>query len=170
MQAMEHDDVAAFVEQWKHERPDLDPSPLLVIGRLFRITEALDKRLRPPFAAADLGNGDFDVLAALRRSGEPYALAPGELSRTILVTTGAITKRVDRLEARGLVTRAVTEEDARGRLITLTESGLALTDELMAAHLENQRRLLGGLGEQEQEQLAELLGRLAKSLDEPEGR
>ncbi|WP_026922201.1 MarR family winged helix-turn-helix transcriptional regulator [Glycomyces arizonensis] len=163
---MEHDAVAAFVEQWKRERPDLDPSPLLVIGRLFRVTEALDKHLRPPFAAAELGNGDFDVLAALRRSGEPYALAPGELSRTILVTTGAITKRVDRLEARGLVTRAVTEADARGRVVTLTESGRALTDELMAAHLENQRGLLGALSEKEQERLAELLGRLARSLDD----
>src|SRR5690606_42131151 len=64
-------------------------SPMLAVGRLFRVTDALDRRLRPPFATAGLGNGDFDVLAALRRSGDPYALTPGELSRTILVTTGA---------------------------------------------------------------------------------
>lgn len=169
LQGMEHDAVAAFAEQWRRERPDLDLSPMLVIGRLFRVTDALDRRLRPPFAAAGLGNGDFDVLAALRRNGAPYALTPGELSRTILVTTGAVTKRVDRLESRGLVTRSVAEADARGRLITLTPGGVALADELMAAHLDNQRRALEDLGEAEQAQLAALLQRLAVSLEDDEG-
>ncbi|MFB7586555.1 MarR family winged helix-turn-helix transcriptional regulator [Streptomyces sp. NPDC056169] len=161
---MQGDAIAAIVDQWRRERPDLDPTPMLVIGRLFRLTDALDQRLRPPFGAAGLGSGDFDVLAALRRSGEPYALSAGELSRTVLVTTGAITKRVDRLEHRGLVARTVAEEDSRGRLISLTPAGVALTDELIAVHLDNQRRLLEGLGEDEQAHLADLLERLALSL------
>ncbi|MEU8347458.1 MarR family transcriptional regulator [Spirillospora sp. NPDC048832] len=159
------DATAAMVAQWHRERPDLDATPMLVIGRLFRVTDAADQRLRPLFAAAGLGNGDFDVLAALRRSGPPYALSAGELSRTVLVTTGAITKRVDRLEARGLVSRTVAEHDSRGRLVTLTAEGVALTDELLAAHLDNQRRLLAGLTEPERERLAELLQRLATTLD-----
>lgn len=159
------DATAAMVAQWHRERPDLDATPMLVIGRLFRVTDAADQRLRPLFAAAGLGNGDFDVLAALRRSGPPYALSAGELSRTVLVTTGAITKRVDRLEARGLVSRTVAEHDSRGRLVTLTAEGVALTDELFAAHLDNQRRLLAGLTEPERERLAELLQRLAATLD-----
>ncbi|WP_329622358.1 MarR family transcriptional regulator [Streptomyces sp. NBC_01255] len=161
---MQADAIAAIVDQWRRERPDLDATPMLVIGRLFRLTDALDQLLRPPFAAAGLGSGDFDVLAALRRSGEPYALSAGELSRTVLVTTGAITKRVDRLEQRGLVARTVTEADSRGRLVTLTAAGVALTDELIAVHLDNQRRLLAGLGEDEQAALADLLERLALGL------
>ncbi|WP_103962391.1 MarR family winged helix-turn-helix transcriptional regulator [Nonomuraea solani] len=161
---MQTDAIATIVDQWKRERPDLDPAPMLVIARLFRLTDTLDQRLRPPFAAAGLGNGDFDVLAALRRAGRPYALSAGELSRTVLVTTGAITKRVDRLEARGLVRRSVDEADSRGRLITLTAEGADLTDELIAVHLDNQRRLLAGLGEEERAQLAGLLERLAATV------
>lgn len=161
---MQADAIAAIVDQWRRERPDLDATPMLVIGRLFRLTDALDQLLRPPFGAAGLGSGDFDVLAALRRSGEPYALSAGELSRTVLVTTGAITKRVDRLEQRGLVARTVAEADSRGRLVTLTAAGVALTDELIAVHLDNQRRLLAGLGEDDQAELAELLERLALGL------
>lgn len=161
---MQTDTTAAIVDQWKRERPDLDATPMLVIGRLFALTDALDQRLRPPFAAAGLGNGDFDVLAALRRSGRPYALSAGELSRTVLVTTGAITKRVDRLATRGLVSRSVTENDSRGRLITLTTKGIHLTDELIATHLDNQRSQLAGLSGEEQTQLATLLGQLAATL------
>ncbi|MFD9304842.1 MarR family winged helix-turn-helix transcriptional regulator [Streptomyces sp. NPDC060048] len=161
---MQTDALTAIVEQWKRERPDLDAAPMLVIGRLLRLADTLDRRLRPPFQAAGLGSGDFDVLAALRRSGEPYALSAGELSRTVLVTTGAITKRVDRLEARGLVGRSVADTDSRGRLITLTPEGVDLTDELIAVHLDNQRRLLAGLGVDEQTHLAHLLERFASTL------
>ena len=164
LEAMQPDPIAAIVDQWRRERPDLDATPILVIGRLFRLTDVLDQRLRPPFSAAGLGSGDFDVLAALRRSGVPYALSAGELSRTVLVTTGAITKRVDRLEARGLVGRSVAEADSRGRLITLTAEGVALTDELIGVHLDNQHRLLAGLSGDDQTQLAGLLERLASQL------
>ncbi|MFJ3835297.1 MarR family winged helix-turn-helix transcriptional regulator [Streptomyces sp. NPDC090054] len=166
---MQTDAVTAIAEQWKHERPDLDASPMLVIGRLFRLTDVLDQRLRPPFRAAGLGSGDFDVLAALRRSGEPYSLSAGELSRTVLVTTGAISKRVDRLEARGLVGRSIAESDSRGRLITLTDEGVELTDELIAVHLDNQRLLLSGLSANEQTRLAGLLERLTHTLTASDG-
>lgn len=161
MQGMESDAVVEIVGQWRRERPDLDASPMLVVGRMYRLVGAWDRRLRGPFAAAGLGNGDFDVLAALRRSGEPYALSAGELSRTVLVTTGAITKRVDRLEAGGWVTRSVAEADSRGRRITLTEAGVRLTDELMEVHLANQRQLIEGLSGEERAQLAGLLAKLA---------
>ncbi|MFD0689999.1 MarR family winged helix-turn-helix transcriptional regulator [Actinomadura fibrosa] len=166
---MQGDAIGAIVGQWRRERPDLDASPMLVVGRLFRLTAELDRRLRPPFEAAGLGNGDFDVLAALRRAGEPYSLSAGELSRTVMVTTGAITKRVDRLEARGLAVRSVAEGDSRGRLITLTAEGVALADELIAVHLENQRRLLAGLGDEERARLAALLERLGASVEADDG-
>ncbi|MCD0442970.1 MarR family transcriptional regulator [Glycomyces sp. A-F 0318] len=159
---MEYDAVAHMAEQWRRERPDLDPSPMLVVGRMFRLVNEWDRRLRGPFAEAGLGNGDFDVLAALRRSGEPYALSAGELSRTVLVTTGAITKRVDRLEAGGWAVRSVDEEDSRGRRIALTEAGMRLVDELMAVHLEHQARLIGRLDGDERGELARLLAKLAE--------
>jgi DNA-binding MarR family transcriptional regulator len=158
---VEDDTVAAMAGQWRRERPDLDASPMLVVGRMFRLVGAWDRELRGPFAEAGLGNGDFDVLAALRRAGEPYALSAGELSRTVLVTTGAITKRVDRLEAAGWVTRSVAEDDSRGRRITLTEAGLRLTDKLMEAHLANQRKLTQPLSAEERTELERLLAKLA---------
>jgi DNA-binding MarR family transcriptional regulator len=155
------DVVAGIVEQWARERPDLDTAPMLVVGRLLRLADVLDARLRPPFAAEGLANGDFDVLAALRRAGEPFLVRPVELSRSLMVTTGAITKRLDRLEAQGLVGRESADDDGRGKLIRLTPAGVATADRMMAVHLENQRQLISGLAAADREQLAALLGRLA---------
>src|SRR5690349_20628211 len=103
----ELDAVDRIVAQWARERPELDTGPMSIVGRVHRLAELLDAGLRPVFAEADLGNGDFDVLATLRRAGPPFRLTAGELSASTLVTSGAVSKRVDRLEARGLVTRTV---------------------------------------------------------------
>jgi DNA-binding MarR family transcriptional regulator len=159
------DQVAAIAEQWRTQRPDLDPGPLLVLGRIQRIEALADTVLRAPFAAAGLGNGDFDALAALRRAGPPFALSPGALADAMLVTTGAVTKRVDRLLERGLVTRAAAGGDGRARVVGLTPAGLRLTDRLIAEHLDNERDLLGGLSAAETGQLADLLGRLLADLE-----
>ncbi len=161
------DHVAGIVAQWQRERPDLDATPIAVIGQMARLTQLVDPHLRPPFVKAGLGNGDFDVLAALRRAGPPFTLTPGQLSTALLVTTGAISKRVDRLEARGLLRRTVSDADARGRLITLTPGGADLTDQLIAVHLANEARLLVSLSASERDHLATLLGRLASSLESP---
>ena len=157
--------MAGIVEQWARERPDLDTAPMLVVGRLLRLAHVLDGRLRPPFAAEGLANGDFDVLAAMRRSGEPFLVRPVELSRSLLVTTGAITKRLDRLEAQGLVARESADDDGRGKLVRLTPAGAAAADRMMAVHLENQRRLISGLSAAERDELATLLGRLSALLE-----
>ncbi len=159
------DAVADIVQQWHRERPDLDASPILIIGRMARLTQLFEPHLRPPFAEAGLGNGDFDVLAALRRAGEPFTLSPGELSTSLLVTTGAITKRIDRLEGRALVRRDVSRADARGRPVTLTPSGIQLSDNLIASHLTNEARLLSGLSAHDRVHLATLLGQLAHSVE-----
>lgn len=161
------DSVAEIVAQWGVERPDLDASPILVIGRLARLTQQLEPHLRPPFAEAGLGNGDFDVLAVLRRSGKPFTLTPSQLSDALLVTTGAVTKRVDRLEQRRFVRRVVSGADARGRLISLTRSGRTLTDTLIETHLANERRMLSGLSVRERTTLEGLLARLTATIDEP---
>lgn len=145
------------MEQWRVERPDLDVSPQGVIGRLHRIAARLEEELGAVYAEYGLGGGEFDVLATLRRSGVPYELTPGELAATTMVTSGAVTKRVDRLVERGLVTRRVGDLDARGRVIALTPEGLALIDRAFEAHMANEHRLLAGLGDLERTRLAALL-------------
>jgi DNA-binding MarR family transcriptional regulator len=157
--------VAGLVEQWARERPDLDASPLQVSARITRIAHLLDTALRPPFVAVGLGNGDFDVLTALRRAGAPYALRPVELSHQMLVTTGAVTKRVDRLAAQGYVDREAAADDGRGKLVRLTPAGLDLVDRMISEHLTNLDALVGALDTSERETLAELLSRLALSLE-----
>ena len=161
----ELDHVGRIMEQWRRERPDVDPSPMGVIGRLHRLADALHAELRPVFAEAGLSDGDFDVLASLRRSGTPYQLTPGELAASTMVTSGAITKRLDRLEEKGYVTRTVSVEDARSRRIQLTEAGIALIDELVPKHLDNERRLLAGLTDLERSRLAHLLEAWGRTLD-----
>lgn len=159
--------MAQIVDQWRTERPDLDASPLLVAGRIQRVAHLLDAGLRSPFAEIGLGNGDFDVLTGLRRSGAPFALRPVELSRQLLVTTGAVTKRIDRLADQGYVEREASDRDGRGKLVRLTDDGLALVDRMIAVHLTNEDRLLGALDRTERQLLGDLLARLAVSLEAP---
>lgn len=152
--------------QWRTERPDLDMSPLGVIGRLHRLADRLDSELRVVFAEAGLTDGDFDVLASLRRSGAPYELTPGELGATTMITSGAVTKRVDRLVAAGYVERNVCADDARSRRIGLTDEGFRLVDALVVQHVANERRLLSGFSDRERSQLARLLEAWGRALDE----
>jgi DNA-binding MarR family transcriptional regulator len=154
------DAVARYVEQWAAARPDLDGTPLLVIGRVDRLDALLDDLLRPPFAAAGLAPGDFDVLAALRRSGPDHTLGSTALAGQMLVTNGAATKRVDRLERQGLVSRTVSATDGRGRDVRLTARGVEVVDRLMERHLATERALLDELPAEDRDRLAELLGRL----------
>lgn len=156
---MEPDHVGRLMEQWHRERPDLDVSPLGIIGRLHRLSVVLHEQLRPVFAAAGLSDGEFDVLATLRRAGEPYELTPGELAASTMVTSGAVTKRVDRLEQAGLLTRSVAAADARSRRIRLTPAGLDLIDRVVEQHVANEHRLVSGFSEAERGQLASLLER-----------
>jgi DNA-binding MarR family transcriptional regulator len=160
------DAVDRIAEQWRRERPDLDVGPMLLVGRIHRLAELLDQELRPVFAEAGLGNGDFDVLASLRRAGAPYTLTPTELAGTTMVTSGAVTKRVDRLIEQGLVERSVSETDGRGRVIALTAEGKAVQEVLHPRHLANEERLIDVLDAGERRQLAQLLSKLLLSLEE----
>lgn len=152
------------MEQWRVERPDLDVSPQGVIGRLHRLAARLTEELVAVYAQFGLGEGEFDVLATLRRAGAPYELTPGELAATTMVTSGAVTKRVDRLAERGLVTRRVGDHDARGRVIALTPEGLALIDRAFEAHMANEHRLLSGLSDLERTRMAALLEAWGRAL------
>lgn len=162
---MEPDHVDEILAQWGRERPDLDPSPMGLIGRLHRLADVLNAELRPVFARSGLGDGDFDVLATLRRAGAPYELSPGELGAATMVTSSAVTKRVGRLEEAGLVTRSVCANDARARRIRLTTHGLHVIDRLVEAHVANEQRLVSGLTDRERSELARLLRRWGQQLD-----
>jgi DNA-binding MarR family transcriptional regulator len=158
------DHAATVVEQWRAERPELDTSPVLVIGRIHRIAAALTPELVQVYNRHGLGEGDFDVLATLRRQGAPYALTPGELAERTMVSSGAVTKRVDRLAARGLVERRPSASDLRSNRVVLTRAGRRVIDAAMDDHVANEARLLAGLDPDERTALADLLGRLATTL------
>jgi len=151
------DHVGRIQQQWERERPDLDVSPQGVYGRLHRLADRLREELMVGFRQFGLGEGEFDVLAALRRAGKPYELAPGELARHTMVTTGAATKRIDRLEAAGLVSGHVSDVDGRGRVVALTEAGLRVIDDAFTAHIANEHRLLEPLSDKERADLERLL-------------
>lgn len=159
------DHVARIMAQWAVERPDVDVSPQGVIGRLHRLAVRLDDELRPVFAAAGLARGDFDVLATLRRSGTPYELSPGEISETTMVTSGAVTKRLDRLEGAGLVSRRTSDDDGRARRVRLTDRGLALVDDAFEKHMANEHRLVSMLAPDDRRELARLLEAWGRALD-----
>ncbi len=158
------DHVGRIQQQWARERPDLDTSAMGIIGRLHRLADALHAELRPVFEAADLSDGDFDVLAALRRSGEPFALTPGQLAQTTMITSGTVTKRVDRLAAAGLVTRERVDHDGRVRRIALTDTGRTLVDDVLEVHVANEERLLAGFSATERARLTRLLAKWTTSL------
>ena len=158
------DAVDAILEQWRSERPDLDPSPIGIIGRVSRLARELEARLEPVYKAHGLEPGWHDVLATLRRSGPDYRLRPTDLTSATMLTSSGTTKRLDRLEQAGLITREPDPHDRRGTLITLTASGRRLVDSTTRAHLENERRLLEALDAGEQRRLAGLLRKLLLGL------
>ena len=162
------DGVDAILSQWQRERPDLDTSPIAVVGRISRLCREIERRLEPVYAASGLEPGWYDVLATLRRAGPPYRLRPTDFAATLMLTSSGTTKRLDRLEAAGHITREPDPGDRRGVLITLTSRGRSLIDRAAGKHLANERRILSGLTAAEQRQLAALLRRLMTSLP-PEG-
>ncbi|WP_285777752.1 MarR family transcriptional regulator [Microtetraspora sp. NBRC 13810] len=161
------DHVARIQAEWHRERPDLDVSPQGVIGRLHRVAALLTEELCLVYRRHGLGEGEFDVLAALRRAGEPFERAPGELAAHTMVTTGAMTKRIDRLERAGLVTRRRSDADGRGRTVALTAAGRDLIDRAFTDHIRNERRLLDALPPAEAAVLETLLTSWLGRLEPP---
>ena len=156
----ESDGVDAIIEQWQRERPELDHSPVGVVGRVSRLARELEARLEVVYREHGLEPGWHDVLATLRRTGPPYQLRPSDFTGSLMLTSSGTTKRLDRLERAGLIERAPDPDDRRGVIITLTDAGRALIDGVTEAHLENEHRLLSALTEAEQRQLADLLRKL----------
>lgn len=152
------DRVDRIQQEWRTARPDLDPSPQGVIGRIHRLALALTAELATVYEAHGLSEPEFDLLASLRRSAAGE-LPAGELAAHTMVTTGGLTKRVDRLVARGLVERSVAGDDGRRRMIRLTAAGRRLIDDAFTAHMANEHRLLADLGDEDASALEPILRR-----------
>ncbi|WP_430592400.1 MarR family winged helix-turn-helix transcriptional regulator [Humidisolicoccus flavus] len=151
------DEVDRITHAWHRERPDLDIEPLAVLSRITRLARHLDRTRAAAFRSAGIESWEFDVLAALRRAGEPYRMTPKALIKSTLVTSGTMTNRISGLVARGLVERADDNVDRRAVQITLTEHGLERVDVAFSTLLEAERVVLSSLSKQEQQQLATLL-------------
>jgi DNA-binding MarR family transcriptional regulator len=162
---MNDDPVDAILAQWQQERPDLDVSPMGIIGRMGRLTKYLERSLQTVFSEFDLHAGEFDVLATLRRSGQPYQLSPTALFNTLMISSGTMTHRIDRLEQANLVQRIPDPNDRRGTLIQLTDEGFHIIEDAVEAHVTNMHHLLNGLEKAEQQALAQLLRKLLISFE-----
>lgn len=160
------DEVDELVEAWARARPDLDLAPVAVFSRISRLAHHLDRARKHAFTEHHVEPWEFDVLAALRRAGEPYELSPGRLLRETLVTSGTMTNRVDRLTARGLVERLPDPRDRRGVLVRLTPEGKTAVDNAFGALLEAEAAILGGLDAEDQAHLAGALRRLLAPFSE----
>jgi DNA-binding MarR family transcriptional regulator len=158
------DAVDQIIESWRRERPDLDFWPVEVVGRIQRLARLFDREIQAFAARHGLDQSEVDVLMTLRRSGQPYELPAGVLLKTSMVTSGAITGRIDRLEAKSLVARVRDSNDRRSVRVRLTEHGNEVVDTLIAEHLANEERLLRGLDRSELDQLAKFLRVLSESL------
>ncbi|GIG61969.1 MarR family transcriptional regulator [Longispora fulva] len=161
---MTEDAVDRIVAQWRAERPDLETGAMAVFGRIYRIARLMGDRMEAVYQGYGIGRGDFDVLSTLRRSGEPYTLSPKELTATLMLTSGGMTGRLDRLERAGLVGRAPDPDDRRGLRISLTAAGLGVIEAAVGAGLDAQREVLAVLDTKDQEYLADVLRTLMEPL------
>jgi DNA-binding MarR family transcriptional regulator len=157
---VDRDGVDEILAQWRRERPDLDPSPIGVVGRVSRLARELERRLEPVYAAHGLEPGWHDLLATLRRAGPPFRMRPTDLMKTLMLTSSGTTKRLDRLEQAGMIAREPDPSDRRGTLIALTDAGRELIDSVTGPHLDNEARLLAPLTPAERDTLAALLRKL----------
>ncbi|MEU9040576.1 MULTISPECIES: MarR family transcriptional regulator [unclassified Kitasatospora] len=162
------DPVDAIAAQWRQERPDLGESlqAMEAFGRIYRLARGMGDRMERAYAPFGIGRGEFDVLATLRRAGEPFSLSPRELTATLMLTTGGMTGRLDKLERAGLVTRSPDPNDRRGLRISLTPEGRSTIDGAVTAGLAVQRRAVDALGPERAAQLNDLLRELLTSLDD----
>ncbi|MCL1126208.1 MarR family winged helix-turn-helix transcriptional regulator [Shewanella surugensis] len=157
---MNTDHVDTILAQWAKERPDIDSTPMAVTGRLAKVTHAVSQAQSRVFSEFGLNMGEFDVLATLLRSGSPYSLTPNQLLQALMLSSGAMTNRVDRLEAKALVYRQADPNDRRGVLVTLTATGSDLINQVVVKHVDKGHGLLDPLTLDEQALLARLLKKL----------
>ncbi|MFH8789305.1 MarR family winged helix-turn-helix transcriptional regulator [Streptomyces roseoverticillatus] len=159
------DAVDQMAEQWRTERPDLAGrlESVELLARISRMQRVFDQHYKKLYEEFGLNLGEIDMLFTLRRSGPPYTLSAGAFVKAVMVTAGAITNRLDRMEAKGLVERVRESTDRRSVQIRLTEHGKALADEVLAAHMRNYEKICAPLDPQERKHLNSELRRLLEA-------
>ncbi|MDA3631050.1 MarR family transcriptional regulator [Saccharopolyspora oryzae] len=160
------DPVEEVLAQWGEQRPDLDASPIAIFGRVRRIADLASGSLRGYLKSFGLNPGSFDILCNLRRGGKPYRKTPSELAASALVTSGAMTGRLDALEADGLIRRRQHPTDRRVSYAELTPAGRKLIDRVLSGHLDREELLLAHLGQDDRETIERALALLEGSVRE----
>jgi DNA-binding MarR family transcriptional regulator len=159
------DQVDRLVAAWRRERPDLEVEPMEVLSRVSRLARHLELARKEAFGRLGLEQWQFDVLAALRRSGPPYEMTPGELLTETLVSSGAMTHRIDQMESAGLVARQPDPDDGRVVRVRLTDKGREAVDVALGSLLDRERHLLSQLNPADQSRLSALLRELLEPFD-----
>ncbi len=160
------DQIDRIVTLWHRARPDLDFDSTEVIGRIVRLEYFITRRVLQDLAHYGLNVGEFDVLAALRRHPPSFQLSPNQLQAMVLISSGALTNRINRLESRGLVSRAQADHDRRGVIVTLTEQGFKVVEEAVSHHIAAEAELAGTLSAEEQQQVAALLKKMLLAVED----
>jgi DNA-binding MarR family transcriptional regulator len=159
------DPIQRLVEQWEPERPDLDLAAMATVGRLLQLGRLLNDVVGELAARYGIQQADGDIVFTLRRAGEPYRLPPSTLSESLLVSSGTLTSRLDRLERRGLIERVPHPTDRRSVEVQLTAAGREMADEAVTIHVANEQRILAVLSERDRAALdrttSKLIARLA---------
>lgn len=153
------------IAQWQAERPDLDLAPMATFGRLGRLHAHGAGAIEAVLAAHGLTIADFDVLAALRRLGDPHVTKPTDLARTLLLSPAGMTSRLDRLERAGLIERRADPDDRRSSLVVLSPSGKRAVDAAVTEHVANEARLLAPLSASERASLDRILRKLLSQFE-----
>lgn len=156
----EGQDLETILAQWRRERPDVDPSVIAVCGEVWRAAERLRRGVLANLSSSDIDFAGFDVIMTLRRQGRGQALSPSALAKEMMLSTSAMTNRLDRLERRGLIERARDPDDRRGLKIVLSKKGFALVDGIFASHVAAVGSMLSSLSTAEQDQLRSLLAKI----------
>jgi len=158
--------METILAQWRRERPDIDATPMAVCGQIWRTGEILRQGVVANWANYGLDLAGSDVILTLRRQGQGASLSPSELAREMMLSTSAMTNRLDRLEKRGLIRRSLDPNDRRGLRIVLSDEGFALADEMVVSHVATEERLLSVLTAPERDQIRALLGKIAANKGE----
>jgi DNA-binding MarR family transcriptional regulator len=162
----DQDHVDGILAQWTRERPDVDLSGMAVIGRISRLERRIRPLLEVVYSQHGLESWEFDVLATLRRSGSPFRLTAGQLLESTMITSGAMTNRITRLEQRGLVRREPDPTDGRVVQVVLTAAGREVVDAAVTDHTANEATIVGTMSADERDSLEQLLRRLLVALDD----
>ncbi|CAN7383364.1 MarR family transcriptional regulator [Rhizobium sp. LjRoot98] len=159
------DHVDRLRGQWDRELPDLDTEPMAILGRAYRLANLVRPSIEATFAFFGLDRGEFDVISTLRRSGPPYRLTPTELYTSLMISSGGLTHRLDRLKKSGLIIRERSQEDGRSTAVGLTDEGIRLAEAAFRVDMASEASYLTDLSGEERTELAGLLRKLLGSLE-----